>query len=235
MTTANPLRIARLLLLLTALASPVGSIQAESTLEAEARRYLMAEVAPSLPANARLEIELAPLDSRLRQGACSRSLAFAPLGRLRPGAFTLKARCPTESGWTLYLRGELRVFQPVVVSRVPLPRGSILSPRQLKLEERELSRLRQGYYGRIAPLVDAQVKQDLPADTPLQPRQLQPPLLVRRDDRVTIRARAQGLRVETRGTALEDGRRNEQIRVRNDRSGRVIKARVAERGLVELP
>ena len=68
----------------------------------------------------------------------------------------------------------------------------------------------------------------------MTPRVLEAPRLVRRGERVTITARADGIDVRMAGKALMDGTAGERIRVRNINSDRVIEATVASPGMVEV-
>ena len=67
----------------------------------------------------------------------------------------------------------------------------------------------------------------------LHARWLSAPVLVRRGDSVTIRARNGGVEVSAAGEALENGKPRQIVRVRNTTTGKVIRARVLEQGLVE--
>ena len=60
------------------------------------------------------------------------------------------------------------------------------------------------------------------------------PLLVRRGDEVKVRFRARTFDVSVAAVALTGGGRGESIRVQNERSRRVFKARVSNRGEAEV-
>jgi flagella basal body P-ring formation protein FlgA len=60
-------------------------------------------------------------------------------------------------------------------------------------------------------------------------------IVVLREDSVIIEVTRGSLTIRTSGTALRSGKKGEQIPVRNDKSGRVIKAFVISPGLVRTP
>jgi len=59
------------------------------------------------------------------------------------------------------------------------------------------------------------------------------PKLIRRGDQVVIVATTGGISVRMAGTAMADGRRDEQITVKNKSSNRLIKVRVVAPGTVQ--
>jgi flagella basal body P-ring formation protein FlgA len=63
---------------------------------------------------------------------------------------------------------------------------------------------------------------------------LDPPVIINRGERVKIRVNRPGIRIEMNGTALENGRQDERIRVRNEQSQKIVYGRAAGRGLVQV-
>jgi flagella basal body P-ring formation protein FlgA len=78
-----------------------------------------------------------------------------------------------------------------------------------------------------------QLKRNVSADTVLSHTQLEQNRLIQRGDKVVISAGNSSVNVRMPGEALEDGTLGAQIRVRNTRSNRVIRARVTGPGQVE--
>ena len=66
------------------------------------------------------------------------------------------------------------------------------------------------------------------------PRDLKPPAVVRRGQRVRIELRAEALSVSTAGEALGDGAIGQRVAVRNLSSGRRLRGTVKAPGLVEV-
>ncbi len=61
------------------------------------------------------------------------------------------------------------------------------------------------------------------------------PILIKRGDAVTITAEGDGLSVKMPGVAMSDGRRGEQIRIKNNNSAKIVDAQVTEPGEVAVP
>jgi flagella basal body P-ring formation protein FlgA len=77
-------------------------------------------------------------------------------------------------------------------------------------------------------------RKPIPPGTVISAKLLTRRHLVKKGNQVTITARNGNIAVRMSGTALEDGVRDEQIRVRNDSSQRTIKAVVRSQNQVEV-
>jgi len=221
------------LLLITLFTSPTAL--ATEQLQQQADSYLRQQIKPLLTPADRYTIEINSVDSRLNIAPCAAPIAFDHPHPIAPGSYTLKASCSGPKRWSIYLSGTIEIYRPIVVSRLAIGRDTPLSSDMLALDERPISRLQGGYYTRTGALTGFITRRTVAAGQPLRASMLSPPLLVREGDKVTIQAQSQGLTVEAAGEALEDGRLDEQINVRNIRSERIIRARVTGLGQVSPP
>ncbi len=201
--------------------------------EQQAYEYIQKQLQNSLVENDRIEIDIQPLSSRLKLSHCREAISFESRKPLRAGRFTLKASCQTPRRWTVHIRGLIKVMREVVISLRPLPKNTIVSPADVKLSLQDIGTLRNGYFIDPADIRGYELKRSVPQHKVLNPSQLLPPLLIQKDEQVIIHAgKSKLLSVRVAGIALEDGRRNQQIRIRNAKSGKVIKARVIASGEV---
>ena len=69
---------------------------------------------------------------------------------------------------------------------------------------------------------------------PITLNQLESPLLVERGQRVLMVAEQNGVEARTMGEAMKKGRKGEIIKVKNESSGRVVSAIVADIGVVNM-
>nr|WP_242521671.1 flagellar basal body P-ring formation chaperone FlgA [Motiliproteus sp. SC1-56] len=198
----------------------------------QAREYVQSSLAVALQPGDRVEIQFAPSHSRLQLSPCGEPLRFESTRALDPGRFSLKVDCRYPKHWSLRLNGEIEVFAPVLVSRHALPRGTRLGAGNTQVREEAISRLRAGFFRAGQPTEGYETLRAVRQGQVLTPRDLAPPLAVLQGDKVTITAGSDSLEIRTEGIALEDGRRQQQIRVRNSGSGKVIRARVVSSGLV---
>jgi flagella basal body P-ring formation protein FlgA len=180
---------------------------------------------------AEIEVSLQPLDPRLSLADCS-DVELAPRGANTHGRVAVGVRCYAPQNWSIFLTGDVKVMQPVVVTQVPIRRGELIRPAMLGTETRDLSRLRNLYYTDTAAVVGKEARRHFAAGSVLFASQLKAPLAVERGQRVQIVARSGTVEISSRGEALEDGSLGEQIRVRNLQSERIVFAWIDAPGRV---
>lgn len=202
--------------------------------------YLEDKVSTHLAGNtqeARYEINVNRLDPRLRLPLCPADAVSAqlespevPLGRV-----TVRVSCDSSDvRWRLFVPASVDLFQQVVISRRSLARHTVISPEDITLRERNVGQLSGGYLREPEQAIGLRVRRPIPADSVLSPNQLEQDETVKRGDRVVISAANSRVSVRMPGEALESGATGSQIRVRNTRSDRIIRARVLGPGQVEV-
>lgn len=173
------------------------------------------------------------LDRRLQLPLCEKSLEtfFLP-GRRESGFLSVGVRCSGERPWTLYHKVRVKAYRDVVVLKKPVRQGAMLTEADLGLEKRELAELRGSYFTSFEAVVDRPAKRTLAAGTVLSPEWLTVPKLIKRGQKVIIRAESSHFTVNMSGQALADGEIGQRIRVRNDQSEKIVEGTVAAPGLV---
>jgi flagella basal body P-ring formation protein FlgA len=183
----------------------------------------------------RYEIEVRQLDPRLRMPLCDKELT-ASLESPRPvGRVTTRVRCEGSSPWTVFVPAQVHLFRNVVTAIRPLKRDTVVSEQDVAMRERDIGQLGQGFLSSIDQAVGQKMLRPMVIDQIISPNFLEQPQMVRKGDEVVITARSGSIAVRMPGEALSDGAFNEQIRVRNLNSKRVIKANITGPGQVEAP
>lgn len=175
------------------------------------------------------------LDSRLRLKACAAPLEidFANRDRVH-GNTALLIRCPQKTSWKLHLPVSIEVYADVAVTSIPLVRGQILDATAVILQKENIARLKNGYFSDTAALADLEARRSLPAGTVLTPRNLQPRMLVKSGQSVTLVLNYLGLQVKTTGRALQSARMGQRVQVRNSQTQKVVEGVVSGEGLVRV-
>ncbi|WP_440058254.1 flagellar basal body P-ring formation chaperone FlgA [Pseudomonas fragariae (ex Marin et al. 2024)] len=182
----------------------------------------------------RHEIQVKQLDPRLRMGACDKDLT-ATLGSPRPvGRVTVRVRCEGSSPWTVFVPAQVLLYRNVVTVMRPLKRDAIVTEEDVAMRERDVSSLGQGFLASLDQAVGQKVVRQMVIDQVITPVALEQPQMIHKGDQVVIIARSGSLAVRMPGEAMSDGGFNEQIRVKNLNSQRVIKASVTGPGQVEV-
>jgi flagella basal body P-ring formation protein FlgA len=183
----------------------------------------------------RYEIEVRQLDPRTRMAYCDKDLTASlespkPLGRVN-----VKVRCEGSSPWAVFVPAQVRLFRNVVIAVRPLKRDSVIGEEDVAMRERDVGQLAQGFLSSLDQAVGQKTVRPTVVDQVLSSVYLEQPQLIHKGDQVVIIARSGTLAVRMPGEALSDGGLNEQIRIRNLNSKRVIKANVTGPGQVEVP
>ncbi|MFY1667382.1 flagellar basal body P-ring formation chaperone FlgA [Pseudomonas sp. Pseu.R1] len=184
----------------------------------------------------RYEIEVKQLDPRLRMPHCDKDLTATLESPAQPiGRVTVKLRCEGSSPWTVFVPAQVHLFRNVVTVVRPMKRDAIVTEGDVALRERDVSLLGQGFLDSLDQAVGQKLVRPTVIDQILTPVHLEQPQMVRKGDQVVISARSGSMSVRMPGEALSDGGFNEQIRVKNLNSKRVIKANIVAPGQVEVP
>lgn len=180
-------------------------------------------------------IQVGTIDPRLRLAPCDTVLTpFFPPGARAIGNVTVGVRCAGAKPWTLYVEASIRLYQDVVVLARALPRGTLITTPDVRLEERDIGALLSGFMTDPSEAVGMQAKRSLTAGSALNSNVIAPPKLVRRGQRVTLLAQGKGIEVRSEGKALTDGAKGERIRVKNLSSNRIVQGIVSADGLIMI-
>ncbi len=213
-----------------AAASPT---QSHESIHEAARGFLAERYARS---DADLEIEVDRLDRRLRLSHCDRGIeAFAaPSSRGNGGRVTVGVRCDGSQPWSIYLPARVSLYRRVVVASREIPRGDLVRSADLRLERRDVARLKRGYFLSPDDVLGQQAKRRVGSGRVLVPGQVKKPLAVTRGSRISIVAQIGGIEARMPGTALENGHRGERIRIENLATEKELEARIVSAGVVRV-
>ena len=224
-----------LLYILLFIASPcVASTQAPA-LNAQLTQFLTAQQAQLAEKGFRSEFIIGNIDPRFNEKSCREPIEFS-LNRspLNQANLTALAACNDEQPWKLYISLTFNVYGEVVYAANTLPRGHTIQLSDLQVKEEVINKHYYASFSQKSDVVGMITKRSIRQGSSIQANLLQAPKLIKRGDDVVIVASTQSIMIKMRGTAMEDGELGEQITVKNNQSAKVIKAKVAESGLVSV-
>jgi len=215
-----------------------ASVTLPDQLIGETQRFLEQAVADYLQRSAiqaRHEVQINRLDPRLRLPLCDQPLTTTLETPAEPvGRVTVRVRCDGTSPWTVFVPGQVHLYREEVTVVRPIKREGVLGEGDLTLAERDVGLLNQGYMIDLEQALGRKTTRPLQPDQVLSPTFIRQAEVIRRGDQVVISARSGGISVRMPGEALSDGAVGKQISVRNQRSQRVVRARVVGPGQVEV-
>lgn len=183
----------------------------------------------------RFDIKVASLDNRLRLPACPQDLdVFLQSGGIRNGSASIGVRCQGDKPWTVYTSAIIKHFENIVVLTRPLERGAVITPADLTMDIREVSRVNGHYFTALDQAVAKQAKRPMLAGTVLTDSLVDAVKLVKKGQHVTIIAKSSAIDIRMTGKALGNGSAGERVRVRNDKSRRIVEGIVAAPGVVRV-
>jgi len=190
---------------------------------------------PSHP-DQRMETEVGYIDKRLRLARCDQNLSTERLSGTRNiGNTTVTVKCQGAVQWAIHVPVTIKAYTPVVVATQPLARNIKVSKDQLRIEEREVSMLRSGYFSKLEDVLGRIPKRTINSGSAISKLDLDTTKVVLKGHKVIIMAQTPGISVRMRGKALDDGARGDVVTVQNLSSMRKIEAVVLEPGVVSVP
>lgn len=175
------------------------------------------------------------LDPRLRLDECASPLeAFSQGTGMNTGRMTIGVRCPSANPWTIYVPVTIEVETSVLVLRRPLARRARVEVTDVEPLVRRVPGLATVFINDVASLSGHRLKRSLPVGTALTVDMLQPDVLVRRGQQVTLIAANGGVQIRAQGEALTEGAASERVRVKNVSSLKVVEGVVESDGIVRV-
>lgn len=213
-------------------ASAHAGVQPLDTIQAAAEQFVRA----SLPENSVKHFVTANnLDSRLRLDECASPLeAFSQGTGMNTGRMTVGVRCPAANPWTIYVQVTVEVEVSVLVLRRPLARRARVELADVEPQVRRLPGSASTFVNDAATLQGHRLKRSLPVGTALTVDMLQPDVLVRRGQQVTLIAANSSVQIRAQGLALTEGAASERVRVQNVSSLKVVEGVVESDGVVRV-
>ncbi|MEO9078563.1 MAG: flagellar basal body P-ring formation chaperone FlgA [Rhodanobacter sp.] len=170
---------------------------------------------------------------RLKLADCPTPLRAAVQERSAPAALmTVTVQCSQPGSWIVRVPLQLQLFRPVLVTTHSLGRGDGIRAGDVRVVERDVTRLGYGYIESLDQITGRILARPLVAGSVLTPAAMGGRRMVRAGDHVQLVARLDGIEVRAEGIALGGGDNGARLRVRNESSGRIIDAMVSAPGVV---
>jgi flagella basal body P-ring formation protein FlgA len=184
------------------------------------------------PELGKLSYKAISLDRRIKIKPCD-----SPLKLSIPGTSslskrtTVQVRCTSEKSWSLYVQVKITKLVPVVVARVNLPPGMVISHDNVAVMLKDTNQVRGRILGASTLLIGAKTSRHIFAGQPVTLRQV---CLVCKGDNVVIIAKSKGLQVKTSGISQQNGSLGDNIAILNTRSNKRVSAKVVAVNNVEV-
>ena len=212
------------------LAAATQPINQTAVVEA-AKAFLTAEAGASGGA---VQIDVAPLDPRLRLAPCGQPLhAQFPPGAQMAHRTTVSVECPERSGWRIHLRATVSRQVEATAWRHDLPRGHLVTPADTVAVSLAQHHLPRNAVSAPEQAWGAVLRQPVRAQQPVRAHVLDRPPLVSKGEQISLTVADAPITISATVIALADGAAGDRIKVRSLSSDREIDVVVVGRGVVE--
>jgi flagella basal body P-ring formation protein FlgA len=134
----------------------------------------------------------------------------------------------------IWVKTEIKIFDEVVVSSYPMAHHEVISPKDVRVERRDVSLLAVKPFTRVEEVVGQQTARAIEVNEILTVKSVDRPTLMRRGSAIVLLYETVSLRAEVPGIAEEGGKAGDLIQVRNPRSGKVLRGVVLNRRVVKV-
>jgi flagella basal body P-ring formation protein FlgA len=226
--------LAALLTAAGAAAAPEPNSQLQSVSELESLARSEAERAFP-PLTDRQRFAIGPIDPNLQFERCRQPVkaALASPHHMQDRA-TVELRCPDPKPWHLYVQIRVIGTSSVAVAAHAIVAGSVLTAKDMRVEQHDISELPLGYLDDPAIAVGLTAARPISGGAFLTNQQLLAAKAVQRGQTVTLVADLGGMSVRMSGKALNDGLVNQRVRVENLSSGKIVEGIARSEQVVEI-
>jgi flagella basal body P-ring formation protein FlgA len=202
--------------------------QLESLAGAEAQRLLP-------PINDKQRLVVGPVQPHLQLPRCENAIRTARAPGIQvPGRVLIELRCDGHAPWHLYVPGKIVGTTSVVLAAHAVVVGTVLTAKDVTVEQRDLVGLPPGYLDDPGIAVGLTAARAIAGGAILTNQQLLGAQAVQRGQTVTLIADAGGISVRMAGRALTDGLINQRIKVENLSSGKIVEGIARSAQVVEI-
>ncbi|HSH87792.1 MAG TPA: flagellar basal body P-ring formation chaperone FlgA [Methylophilus sp.] len=183
----------------------------------------------------KVNIEIQPLDNRIRVADCDMMEAFAVQGTRLWGKTHIGIRClqTVTKPWTLYVQADVQVWGEYAVTGLPVSQGAPVQASDIVMQNGDLTKLPAGIITDLAMLEGKKASMNMPLGTVLRPELLKAMPVIMQGQMVQLNSRGDGFVISADGTAMQTANVGQVVDVKVS-SGQVIKGVAQSSGKVDV-
>ena len=187
----------------------------------------------TVPAGARVEVEVGTLDPRLKLAPCARITPYLPPGTRLWGRTRVALRCDEGARWSVFLPITVKVFAQAWAASQALPLGSVLEASHLQRNEVDLAAEPSPVIRESQLAIGRTLSRALKAGQALREADLKPRQWFAAGDTVRVITAGSGFAISAEGQALGAGIEGQTVKVRIE-GGRVVSGRATAERRIEV-
>ncbi|MBL4899321.1 MAG: flagellar basal body P-ring formation protein FlgA [Colwellia sp.] len=190
-------------------------------IEALAKTYLEEKLLP--PVGGKISIRVANIDPRITIKPCQQKLIANIPEKRTSRNVNVKISCADSMSWQMYLPARIEKTFAVVIATTTIEKGATLSKDNISIKYLASNKIRGKKFTDITTILGGKAEKRIGKGRAINIKNV---CLVCKGDSVTITATSPNFIIKTQGIALSSGNLNKQIKVKNARSGKVIRSKV---------
>lgn len=198
-------------------------------LEQFAKRHLTSSLATS--ADKQIAIDVAEIDPRVIIKPCQSELTANIPENHNGRNVNVEISCDDSIPWSIYIPTRIKIMSPIVVALSAIDKGSILTDDNIGVKYVDEKHIRGEKLSEVTSLIGAKSKRTLSLGSAITRKNI---CLVCKDDSVTIEAISPSLTIKATGIAQSNGHVGDKIRVKNERSGKLVFAYIVGLNKVQI-
>jgi len=192
-----------------------------SDIEQFAQTYLENNLV--VPEEGKVIIKVATLDPRIIIKPCQLPLQANIPENHNGRNLNIKINCDDSTPWNIYLPAKVEITLPVLVAKNTILKGTMLTDDNIEILFIANNKIRGERLQDKKIVLGAKAKKRIAKGRTISRKSI---CVVCKGDTVIIIASSENFSIKTKGVALSSGNINEQIRVKNAQSNRIITSTV---------
>lgn len=178
-----------------------------------------------------VSVQISSIDPRVIIKPCLSGLS-ANIPEFHNGRnVNIEISCSDSKPWRLYIPSRISIMSPVVVALSAIDKGSVLTHDNIGIKYIDEKRIRGERITNSNLLFGAKSKRTLSMGAAITRKNI---CLVCKGDNVTIEAKSLSLSIRTDGVSMGNGHIGDKVKVKNQRSGKMVSAKVSGLNKVEI-
>jgi flagellar basal body P-ring formation protein FlgA len=187
------------------------------------------------PLSDRQRLIAGPIEAHVRLQRCSRPITpVVSAGAHMRDRVLVELRCPGALPWHIYVPVRMVGSSPVTIAARAIVAGSILTDKDVRLEQRDIPELPAGYLDDPTVAVGLTAARPISSGAVITNQYLLGAKAVQRGQTVTLVADSGSMSIRMEGKALSDALINQRVKVENLSSGKVVEGVARSEQVVEI-
>jgi flagella basal body P-ring formation protein FlgA len=187
------------------------------------------------PLSDRQRLIAGPIETHLRLQRCSRPVTpvVGAGGHMRD-RMLVELRCPGTPPWHIYVPVRMVGTSPVAIAARAIVAGSILTDKDVRIEQRDIPELPPGYLDDPTVAIGLTAARPISSGAVITNQYLLAAKALQRGQTVTLIADSGPMSIRMQGKALSDALINQRVKVQNLSSGKVVEGVARSEQTVEI-